>query len=169
MNDLVIQDENKEVILSPEIIKKRGPKRKPIINRLMALTNKDESGCWLWIGALDSNGYGRVNYGGHAKSGLAHRVMYLTIKGQIINNLPLDHLCRNHKCVNPNHLEPVTHKENACRGLTGKYQSMRTHCTKGHPYNEINTYWRKNGRGRTCRRCSLESVWKHRRKEIPND
>ena len=156
----------KQTELTMEIIKRRGCKPMPTMDRLMSFVEKNISGCWIWMGARDVNGYGRVNYGGHAKSGLAHRVMYIATNGTISNNLPLDHLCRNTSCVNPGHLEPVTYRENALRGLTGKYQSARTHCKKGHPYDEKNTFWRKNKKGRACRKCVMLSVWKYRGKEI---
>lgn len=73
-----------------------------------------ESGCWLWIGPLNNKGYGTFN------RKYAHRVFYEQYKGPIPNDLELDHLCRNTACVNPDHLEPVTHAINLRRSKNAK-------------------------------------------------
>ena len=73
-----------------------------------------EGGCWIWIGELNRNGYGRIKIFG--KRLMAHRVIYELLVGAIPERLVLDHLCKNRCCVNPNHLEPVTVKENTHRG-----------------------------------------------------
>ena len=67
--------------------------------------------CWNWVGRLDKYGYGRTCYKGK-RGQLAHRVLYTEMIGAIPDGLTLDHLCRNRKCINPSHLEPVTIKEN---------------------------------------------------------
>lgn len=85
------------------------------------------SGCWLWLGPLNHKGYG------------PHRKVYKTFKGKIPNGLHLDHKCRVRCCVNPDHLEPVTLVENVKRGNSGIFHRSKTHCPKGHPYDEINT------------------------------
>ena len=72
-----------------------------------------ESGCWLWIGSTDKGGYGRLKWQG--RTTLAHRLVYKILKGRIRRNRMLDHLCRVRCCVNPDHLEPVTHVENNLR------------------------------------------------------
>lgn len=70
--------------------------------------------CWTWQKGKSGKGYGIVytKKGGEG----AHRAMYKSIKGPIPDGLELDHLCRNTDCVNPSHLEPVTHLENVRRG-----------------------------------------------------
>lgn len=70
-------------------------------------------GCWLWLGKLGSKGYGLA----HVENGQrqAHRVAYELAIGQIPDGLEMDHLCNVRRCVNPEHLEPVTHAENIRR------------------------------------------------------
>jgi HNH endonuclease len=121
------------------------------------------SGCWLWTGPVypANNGYyGKICMWG--KQYYSHRLVYEIEKGLILLGLELDHLCRTTLCCNPDHLEAVTHKINMQRGITGKYQSARTHCSRGHPYDEINTYF--NGRSRVCRACDLLRTWRRRGK-----
>lgn len=70
--------------------------------------------CWLWIGGIATNGYGRVKHEGRMKP--AHRVAYEWLRGAVPAGLELDHVkewgCSSRACVNPAHLEPVTHREN---------------------------------------------------------
>jgi hypothetical protein len=120
------------------------------LDRFWAKVNKDtESGCWEWTGALNSMKYGNLTY--KQKNYLAHRVSYSLIHGEIPKGLDLDHLCRNTKCINPDHLEAVTHRENLMRGAG----VAKTHCPQSHPYDEANTYIDKRG-GRQCRACNRE-------------
>lgn len=80
----------------------------------------------------------------------AYRFAYEFLVGPIPDGLELDHLCRVRLCVNPAHLEPVTHAENNKRAGVAK-----THCKWGHPYNEANTYRRRDRPGnRQCRVCA---------------
>jgi len=83
--------------------------------------------CWLWRGLVDRKGYGRVTYRG--RSGCqAHRVAYEMLVGPIPDGLELDHLCRVHACINPEHLEPVTQQENRRRSPLIR----PSHCQRGH-------------------------------------
>lgn len=107
-------------------------------------------GCWIWTAMRDKRGYGRIASG--TKYGiplLAHRVMYEMLVGPVPDGLELDHLCRVTSCVRPDHLEPVTHRENMARGEW----ATKTHCPAGHEYNEENTMRRSNRRSRECRAC----------------
>ncbi len=87
------------------------------------------------------SGYVDVKING--RSYKAHRVIYEWIKGSIPEGLELDHLCRDRSCVNPWHLEPVTHLENIRRGLGGQNSRAKIHCPQGHPYDEENTWHKK--------------------------
>lgn len=110
-------------------------------------------GCWQWMGWTMKNGYGQATMG--ARKQLAHRAFYETFVGPIPSGLTLDHLCRHRYCTNPKHLEPVTNRENVLRGTGFSAQhAAKTHCPKGHPYNEANTYW--YGGSRQCRTCRVE-------------
>lgn len=106
--------------------------------------------CWEWSGSHEGGGYANVWFGKRVRK--AHRVSYELVVGPIPVGLELDHLCRNVGCVNPAHLEPVTHAENCRRGLAGKYQTRKMFCPSGHEYTPENTYVSKSNR-RHCRAC----------------
>lgn len=122
-------------------------------------------GCWIWTGAIQSAGYGHLAVKG--KTVLSHRFAYELLAGPIPEDEESDHLCRNHACVNPGHIELVTHQENCQRGdhrRIVQHQRAKTHCPYGHPYNLLNTYFRPDGR-RSCRICNHESKRRSRRNE----
>lgn len=83
-------------------------------------------GCWLWVEYVDKDGYGRFRVAD--KKLRAHRVSYELYVDEIPNGLVLDHLCRKTGCVNPNHLEVVTVRENTLRGINKKL------CTHGNGF-----------------------------------
>ena len=107
--------------------------------------------CWEWTDYTGYNGYGKLRVQGQMRK--AHRLAYEFCIGPIPEGLTLDHLCRNRKCVNPSHLEPVTYQQNILRGEgRAAAQARRTHCPRGHPYDLFNTYKGPDGR-RHCRVC----------------
>lgn len=114
----------------------------------------DRSGeCWLWTAYTMPNGYGTW------RQTLAHRVAYELSIGPIPDGLQLDHLCRVRNCVRPDHLEPVTCRENLLRGDTITARCVAaTHCPHGHPYDEANTYRSPTNGSRSCRACSGSRV-----------
>jgi hypothetical protein len=118
--------------------------------------------CWLWAACDDQIGYGLFSLGG--KMLKAHRISYVLRNGEIPDGLELDHLCRVRHCVNPDHLEPVTHAENMRRGDAGKHNLVKTHCPRGHPYSGENLYIRPNG-DRNCRTCNRLAFRKYKLKK----
>lgn len=126
-----------------------------------------ENGCWRWLHCVDYHGYGRSSRDGRIMQ--AHRDVYARFRGPISDSLDLDHTCHNlddscpggpclhRRCVNPEHLDPVTHAINLRRGKgpTGA-NARKTACKYGHPFDDRNTYIRQ-GR-RDCRTCNREKA-----------
>ena len=120
-----------------------------------------DSECWPWRGANNGVGYGQIRVGGRrGKQIYAHRLSYEFAKGPIPDDLTIDHLCRTPPCVNPAHLEAVTHGENLRRG--DSYWRRKTHCPRGHPYDTFNTYVKPSEGRRRCRQCLRGSYIKHK-------
>lgn len=113
----------------------------------------DHEECWNWTGYLDKDGYGRF-LSSFAQKTSAHRLVYKIVVGEISSGLTLDHLCRNRRCVNPSHLEPVSFEENLRRAV-----ASRSHCANGHPWNADNTYFYATRRA--CRRCAADRQLKY--------
>ena len=104
-----------------------------VFERLFRKTRKRPDGCWEWTGSKGSCGYGHMRVSGRTVS--VHRIAYNELVGPIPDGLTLDHLCRNRWCVNPEHLEPVTNRENVLRGVNPPAQNHRKQkCLKGHPF-----------------------------------
>ena len=123
--------------------------------------NVDFTGiCWEWTGRCDASGYGVVTTGPRGSSPRrAHRIAY----GLLVAPLPAwtgkrdslvpDHLCRNRRCVNPDHLELITVHENTLRSSGPSAMNARkTVCKYGHEFTPANTYILPNG-ARGCREC----------------
>jgi hypothetical protein len=120
--------------------------------RFMSKVEKTKS-CWIWLGShVTKEEYGRFWLQG--KTVNAHRASWILFKGMIPEDKQIDHLCRNRRCVNPDHLEVVEQKENILRGesLSAK-RARQTHCVHGHELSGPNLYIRHGG-GRRCRKCA---------------
>jgi hypothetical protein len=126
-----------------------------VLDRFWAKVNAPSDGCWQWVGCINAEGYGRFNFDGVITN--AHRASYRLFVGEIPPGLVIDHLCRNRSCVNPDHLELVTNKENILRGVGAGAQAARMiECPKGHPLDEDNTYVAPGSKKRRCRSCVRE-------------
>ncbi len=123
------------------------------VNKRGALWNG--SHCWEWS-AKRSGGYGQFALT-HSKLIYVHRFSWELAHGPIPVELRIDHLCRNTICVNPDHMELVTPKENVLRGDTiPALNARKTHCIHGHPFDVFNTrFWKTR---RICRTCAREGM-----------
>jgi hypothetical protein len=128
-----------------------------------------ENGCMFWISAKDSDGYPVFTTAKRLTARRwervsAYRWIYERLRGPISNKFELDHLCKVKHCVNPDHLEAVTHAENVKRGSAAR---LKTHCKNGHPFSEENTIIWADGtrRCRQCYRVKARLYMKERRKK----
>lgn len=108
------------------------------------------TGCHIWLRSLNRDGYGKMKFAGGT---LAHRAAYVLVRGPIPEGLTIDHLCRVTCCVNPDHMEAVSIRENTLRGTSPIAAEARaTHCKRGHEFTAANTYVNSFG-SRVCRAC----------------
>lgn len=124
--------------------------------------------CWIWIAGKHGD-YGGFNFLGHPTG--AHRAAWALSGRTLLKGLTLDHLCRNPLCVNPEHLEQVTLKENILRGIgAGAMCARQTHCKHGHAFTPENTMLQSRLRGtkkrcKTCRTLYMRRY--HEQRRIP--
>lgn len=126
------------------------------------IANRDPNECWNYEGAL-TRGYGIVDTRGKTKR--VHRAVYEEMVGPVADGAVLDHLCRNRRCFNPGHVEPVSSGENVLRGVgISAANARKTHCAHGHEFTPENTY-RYEGRGkreRACKTCIANNLRRSR-------
>lgn len=119
------------------------------------------SGCWMWTAYVNKDGYGSFG----VKTGCvrrAHRHCYETLVGPIPKGLEPDHLCRRPPCVNPAHMEPVTHRVNMERSIT----ATKHFCIHGHEFTDANTNWYEQDAYKHywARRCvACKDIWNDER------
>ena len=134
---------------------------RPAVERFLSKVEITPS-CWIWM-AQKVRGYGQFR--GERSMMRAHRFSYELFVGPIADGMTIDHLCRNPSCVNPEHLEPVSMRENTLRGFGPSAQNARkTHCIHGHALTDKNLILHKDGR-RQCHQCRLilERTYRARR------
>lgn len=134
-----------------------GRPRKGVTDAERIFAQVDFGLCWEWTGYVMSpetpgKGHGRVRVDG--RKVLVHRWVWEHLVGPIPAHLELDHLCRNNRCCNPDHLEPVTHRVNVLRGnAPAAHHARQTHCGQGHEFTPENTKTDSRG-NRCCRTCN---------------
>lgn len=94
----------------------------------MHKTAKFKGECWLWPYAINSQGYGQLQIS--KKRYEAHKWMFEQIKGPVPHKSELDHICRQRSCINPEHLQPVSHAENCRRGYNAKLNEDKVRAIK---------------------------------------
>jgi hypothetical protein len=128
-------------------------------DRVKKSVRVDENGCWIWMYRKDKRGYGYATMPRRPENPLvmkAYKFSYIAFKGKPPAGLDLDHLCRVPSCVNPDHLEAVTHRENVMRSnAVTALNARKTHCKRGHKLAGSNLIEKeyKRGKFRDCRTC----------------
>lgn len=124
-----------------------------ITSRVDVVQLGHDSPCWISDRAGNGRGYTKLAIQG--RFWYTHRLAYTLWVGDIPDGLVIDHLCRNRACCNPEHLEPVTTRDNLLRGETSAArEAAQTHCKRGHLLAGANLYRRPDGSSkRECRNC----------------
>lgn len=119
--------------------------------RFFARVAQIPNGCWLWTGGKSGVGYGQFWFDGRLRP--AHRWSYERFVGPVPENLTVHHTCEVKACVNPEHLQPLTQRDNVMASDgPARRNSLKTHCSAGHLLVPPNMYKNKYG-WRVCRAC----------------
>jgi len=121
------------------------------------------SNCWNWKAGKGAQGYGSLRVTDKYSTMIkAHRMSYEFFVGKIPKDKVIDHLCRNRSCVNPEHLEVVSSRENTLRGETlASKEAKQTSCIRGHELKGNNLAFRTDGK-RACKTCNVNYCRKYR-------
>jgi hypothetical protein len=139
----------------------RGPKRRdPIVRFMEKVSPEPSTGCWLWLGSVQTTGHALFHVGGHqGPKVMAYRFAYEAMVGPIPTGLYACHTCDVPQCVNPNHIFLGTQKDNmadcAKKGRVSRYNADKTHCRNGHAFEGENLITK--GRQRICRTCQRKA------------
>ena len=138
----------------------RSKKDVTAIQRFMAKVELSPSGCWEWIATRTRDGYGRFYFEGMMWR--AHRWAWTQENGPVPDGLELDHfVCDNRACVKPDHMRPVTHRENTLRGDTvPAIHLAKRHCPK------CDARYDSQDSGRRCTHCRREGQRRRYRERV---
>lgn len=134
------------------------PPTRPLFDRFCEGFDYDSLwDCWVWNKSINPGGYGILWCKERQVMRLAHRVAYELFAGVIPDGLEIDHICRNRRCVNPDHMEPVTRRVNVLRGNSPiqlrERARAKTHCVHGHLYTPETVCMERRNGGTYSRRC----------------
>lgn len=134
------------------------------LSRIYTNPKMETKHCWIWKGNFGSNGYGQISL--NDKTISAHRVSYLIFKGDLIDGLVIDHICRNIKCVNPFHLRQITNSENIyTENSMAVINRNKKYCSRGHKFKGVS----EHGKHRFCIPCAYVTKNKWRNSMYKND
>ena len=115
------------------------------------------NGCHQWQGPLDKDGYGYFFL--RRKSRRAHRVAWYMQRGGIPEGMVINHICRNRWCVNPQHMQLLTPRENNLQDSNSipAINARKTHCKNGQEFDKVQTV--KSGKSyRVCSICERDKA-----------
>lgn len=143
------------------------PAAKPVSQTILDLSIPEpNSGCWLWLGCIDRDGYSKC------RNSTGHKKAYEAFVGAVPEGMEIDHKCNNRGCVNPAHLTCLPHLDNVRRisARPGHRNRVKTHCVHGHEFTEENTkidHWR-GVIMRRCRECRRRREAARPRRKLSN-